>query len=371
MKHLFLHVGMHKTGTSSIQETLYRNRARLAEAGLHYFDGAVNHQKVMTDAFPPGLGVPAVGEAEAAALRGRIAAFLDSVREGTLVISGEGMGRMRPDAVRDMLGLLRARVDRLSAVCFVRPPRAYLSSAAQQSAKAGVGIERLHVSNAPGYRATVEKYQVPGVELLLPVHDRGELVRGCSVATMLRICGASDGLYDELAVHRENASLSRAGVTLILALTAAGLPTKNDGDRHRRMRRWLVDLAAGLPGEKFRMPDAVLDRVLGRAAVRADVAWMEEVLGTSFARFEAPVPASVPEDGVAPEAWARETLTALDGRAVGALAIALRQELAALDGAGAEAFGNVLGWVEARRGGLDAAGTAELAGLLVAAGRRL
>jgi len=33
---LILHIGTHKTGTSSVQECLYRNEGRLAERGIYY-----------------------------------------------------------------------------------------------------------------------------------------------------------------------------------------------------------------------------------------------------------------------------------------------------------------------------------------------
>lgn len=37
MKQVFLHIGLHKTGSSSIQETLFRNQDLLKEQGYHYF----------------------------------------------------------------------------------------------------------------------------------------------------------------------------------------------------------------------------------------------------------------------------------------------------------------------------------------------
>ncbi len=51
MRQLFLHVGMHKTGTSSIQETLHANRPILAEAGYAYMDDVVNHSRIVPSAF--------------------------------------------------------------------------------------------------------------------------------------------------------------------------------------------------------------------------------------------------------------------------------------------------------------------------------
>jgi hypothetical protein len=52
MRELFLHVGMHKTGTTSIQQTLHANRARLQRAGLSYFEAEeTNHSRTVFSAF--------------------------------------------------------------------------------------------------------------------------------------------------------------------------------------------------------------------------------------------------------------------------------------------------------------------------------
>lgn len=45
MKKVFLHVGLHKTGSSSIQETLFRNQNLLREQGFHYFSEEINGTK--------------------------------------------------------------------------------------------------------------------------------------------------------------------------------------------------------------------------------------------------------------------------------------------------------------------------------------
>ena len=42
MKQIFLHIGLHKTGSSSIQETLFRNQNLLKEQGYHYFSEEVD-----------------------------------------------------------------------------------------------------------------------------------------------------------------------------------------------------------------------------------------------------------------------------------------------------------------------------------------
>tara|TARA_B100000929_G_C15502683_1_gene417894 strand:- start:1223 stop:2383 length:1161 start_codon:yes stop_codon:yes gene_type:complete len=45
MKQVFLHIGLHKTGSSSIQETLFRNQDLLKEQGYHYFAEEIDGSK--------------------------------------------------------------------------------------------------------------------------------------------------------------------------------------------------------------------------------------------------------------------------------------------------------------------------------------
>ena len=43
----YIHIGLHKTGSTSIQATLFKNRAALHEHGIHYLGLSQNHSTTL------------------------------------------------------------------------------------------------------------------------------------------------------------------------------------------------------------------------------------------------------------------------------------------------------------------------------------
>ncbi len=373
MKHLFLHVGMYKTGTTSIQATFFANRARLAQEGLHYLDAAVSHSRLIAAAF----GESGEPTPRAAALRERLATFLASAPDGRFVISGEGMGRMAAARVRPMLEILRPLVGRITVVCFLRPPRGYLSSNLQQNIRGGMPLGELRKLGSPNYRGHVEKFLdcADLADTTLPLCDRASLVRGCSIATMLAICGAPPDLYDRLELRQENSSLSKPAAALLLAMADAGLPRRRTemAAEDSRMRRHAQRLAEAIPGPRFAVPPALIEAALNRPEAQADMRWAEERMGRPFPDRAPPPEAAAPDAAARAAAWPASELTTLPRPAVEALARTLAAETVDLVRHGASELGlaRALGWAEGWLAGgapeLDRAGLAELARRLVEA----
>jgi hypothetical protein len=383
MKHLFLHVGMYKTGSTSIQATFFANRDRLAGEGLHYLDHAQAHSRLVARAFNGAASGTPGREAQTA--RQVISDFIARVDSGRLIISGEGIARMLPADVRPLLVFLRERVDRLTVVCFVRPPVGYISSNTQQRIRGGLSMAALRRVSAPSYRSHIKKFQdcADLAELVLQLWDRKVLQRGCSIATMLAICGARPTLYDELALHQENGSMTRAGAALLLALNEAGLPVRRDAEARgadRTARRHAVRLANALPGPRFEVPPALVAAALELPEVQADLDWIEAQLGAPFADRAAAL-ARRDEPALArAAAWPEAELASLERAEVSALADLLRQDIAERPRAsvpGAIRLERALGWLEGWLAGaagattLPAPALAEFAGLLVASLRGL
>jgi hypothetical protein len=356
MKHLFLHVGMQKTGTTSIQFTFFANRALLAEQGLHYLDAARSHSGLMETAFGAGTTGASLPP-RAVAARDKVARFLGQPEAGRFVISGEDMCRMEAEEIRGLLGFVRPLVDRVTVVCFVRPPRGYLTSSVQQGIRAGTPLRRLRVLAPPNYRNQIGKFLdcADLADTVLTLHHRAALVRGCSIAAMLDICGAAPDLYDRLALKQENTSLSRDGATLLLALAEAGLPGKRRAGAapDRAWRQHALRFANALPGPRFAIPPALVESALSAPEVLADLRWAEERLGRPFPESAAVPP---PDEAEAAAGWPENELTQLSRAAVDELVMLLGNEATRLRRTPAGlAFARLQGWLEGR---LEAAGLA-------------
>ncbi|MBX9698642.1 MAG: hypothetical protein K2X74_04350, partial [Acetobacteraceae bacterium] len=205
MRTLFLHVGMHKTGTTSIQQTLHAGRAALAEAGLSWFAGAEpNHSRSVFSAFTEtphlyhvnrrhGLHAPTDAAQHAAEARAALTAFLHGAPEPGLILSGEDISMLGEAAIRRMLAAFRPLVDRIVVVAMVRPPRGFIASAIQQRIRGGALLDGIEDGGVlPHYRARFEPFlTAPEVaETRLHPYTPETLDHGCSVATFLRLIGA-------------------------------------------------------------------------------------------------------------------------------------------------------------------------------------
>ncbi len=370
VKHLCLHVGLPKTGTSSIQVTLHAHRPVLAAAGITYMPEAMNHSALLVDAF----GVAAEGAARrrarprqpgvAEAARRALQRFIAEAPPGKLIISGEAASALGPEATRHMLGFLRAEVDRLSVIAFVRPPRSAVPSIAQQRAKHGVTAGKLLLPAVPNYRARIEPFLACAdlAETILRLYAPGALREGCSVAEFLAACGVPPEVHARLRVRRVNASMSRAALVLLLAANAALPPS----DPSRAPR--LTALLTGLPGQPFEVPPAVMDRLVARPHKRAEIAWIEARLGQPFAAFEAPPPERWARDAPHPADWAERALADLDAAEVAAL----RKMLTDLPAtAQAAARADALAWLDGRAAGVGTAELPALVGLLNAVAQEM
>lgn len=135
---IFLHVGMHKTASTTIQAGL----KDFTDGTTRYARlGPANHSVPMLTAFAadpaahPYYTKRGIGPGEVAARRAKIRAILmDEIRssERNLVISGEEMTVLGAADLRDMRDTLAPQARRLHILAYLREPVGYASSAFQQ-----------------------------------------------------------------------------------------------------------------------------------------------------------------------------------------------------------------------------------------------
>lgn len=295
MRELFLHIGMHKTGTSSIQQTLHGSAELLQAHGIAWFPAAEpNHSRTVVSAFTAephrypvnrrlGLHEPDAAARYAEACRDRLSAFLSDAPGPRLVVSGEGIGMLAPDGIARMLAAFRPLVDRITVIGFVRPPRSYIASAIRQRITDGATLATLRRRPVvPRYRGRFAPFLgAPDVDAvrLLPFTP-ARLLGGCSVATFLDAIGAPGTLHGRLPVLRANSGGSHLGGVLALAANEAVPIFLDDGAANPGRSARLARLLDDLPGSPFAVPEPLV--ALGLAASADDIAWMERRLGAPF-----------------------------------------------------------------------------------------
>ncbi len=295
-----LHFGMHKTGTTSIQQSLFRS---CTDERFHYIDlGSPNPSGRIATAFlrePQSFHIHrkrGTTPQELRRLRDEtIAALVEQVnlaRDKTAILSAEVISALAIDELARLCETLtRAGATRIKAVGYIRPPRSYLESAFQQSLKGGWRRPRLE-SVFPKYQHRFEKFDtVLGREQVtfwnfaphtFPEH--------CVVQDFARRNGIDLGTQKPL---KTNQALSLPAVQLLLIYRTFG-PQSATGKAAIAQNRMLVSRLTGLRGAPLRFHPEYVAPSLQRH--RTDIAWMEHRLGAPLVEEGAVHDAAVRSD---------------------------------------------------------------------------
>ena len=303
MKTVVLHIGMHKTGSSSIQTALDGYRG----GGFEYaplppispaYDDASNHSFQIRVAFVGSfqklgnfLG-ESVDEAAFQAMRAQcreaLAACLGRSKAGTLIISAEEITRFDRDEMQAMGDFFRAHGLKTTVYAYVRNPYDYVNSATQEIVKSGHAGDNLHPLSYRDNFAAAEA--VFGAEnVVYRLYRRESLVEGDSVADFCAWIGlnrrAPSALFSWRGLKKSllrrtvevNVSLSTDAVRCIYALNRHGkIHFGNPLLGHSRLALQ-KRLAQLLPG-RFELPLDLIEQELDAA----DMAWMAARLQQPF-----------------------------------------------------------------------------------------
>lgn len=281
VKTLILHVGMHKTGTTALQNSLHG----LATAGVRYVDlGHPNHSIPIRASFeqttdPAMLRILQVRSVEQLAeLRrktlGRLADELAAPGATRFIISGEGIGLLPPGGVAALRDELLKHVDRVEVCAYVRDPVSFSASAFQEYIKGGMATYQVP---QPKYRAKFEKFMrsFGADHFVTRVFERDKLRDGSVVSDFCHLWGIP---FDPGREAQGNESLSEAAVKL-LHLFHRTQPLLRERAAGRWARpRMIREIARHFPGT-FRLPPEFRPQAFDAR----DVDWLRVHCGIDFA----------------------------------------------------------------------------------------
>lgn len=247
MTTLVLHIGVHKTGTSSIQETLAHNREMLLRRGVLVPSVLPsNHSHFVYDAFadaPENYHANRARGRDRETIAARVAMTFDELRReveahepDTLVFSAEDACTLRPaevERLRDRLGGLFTPTG-VRVVLYTRHPVSYVTSAVQENVKGnGLTLERakaIHVGDTKDrYRTIVDTWSAVFGEGALTVNSMEAAVAGPRglVGHMLAVLGTgTEGVVEV----RRNESICDEVLDFLAERNAAGAPPLAAGD---------------------------------------------------------------------------------------------------------------------------------------------
>ncbi len=278
-----LHIGITKTGSTSIQEFLFRHlnderflyahfdRRNSGKSLLHAFDwesSAIDKYQARD------LGEEGLLEKRDDCRR-MLTEQIETARGKTVIISGEALSFFHPEKLENFIDFLKPHFDRIEAVAYVRHPKSHMESAFQQRMK-NVSTRKLRVRDySPKFKNIFEKFQhLLGRE---NVHvwrfDRASFPEGDVVLDFCDRLGIDPPAE---RVSGQNQSLSREAIALFFTYRHY-FPKPRKGKRARSESFFLRSELMELEGDGLRFhPDYVKPVI---EANRHHVDWLDEQFG--------------------------------------------------------------------------------------------
>jgi hypothetical protein len=285
MKHI-LHVGMPKTGSSSIHRTLLHVPPQLGVRYMH--DHGVNLSRVLAticmeepEEFPANRRRGRTRTEllqERKKLQQAIAEGLADPQASAVIMSAEMLTGLEAGAIKTLADWLRPLAPELQVVSYVRDPFSFVDSMFQTAVRNGKGKFNLG-SHYPDYAKRFRKLEQAfgRKSIRYFAYEPATFVQGDVVqdfAARLNL-DASDW-----QTRRTNVSMSKDAVCLLYMYRKLG-PAEPRGAEAVQATARFMRLLETLQGNKARLAREVVQPVIDEKA--KDIAWMEKRLGAPFA----------------------------------------------------------------------------------------
>ena len=281
-----IHIGMHKTGSTSIQNSLHGfsdDRFLYAHLG-----DSPNHSLAIYSLFADSPERHHLHKANGrdgsavqdyiAKVRIDLARAISIVNGRTLLISGEDICVLQPKALEELCSYFRGHFDDLMICGYVRPPAGYISSGFQERVKGGqsdrVSPEQVYRNYEKIFGKFDEVFGRENVQLWK--FEPKSFPGGCAVQDF---CTRLEISFPVERVIRANESLSRQAVSLLYTYRRFCQKRGFRGIKGGESQR-VVAMLADVQHDKFRFSPDIVRPVL--ETNRADIQWMEERLGESL-----------------------------------------------------------------------------------------
>ena len=291
MKKIIFHIGVHKTGSSSIQQSLAAAREALLENGVNFLDVSSNHSDLYLcfcanphkhfANIEQGIDTP---QKAADFANQKLKQYLSSLKNSTwdtAIIAGEELSRLNE---QELLELTR-QFDQFNAtyqiICYVRNPISFSSSYAQESILGG-NLYKHCITNPelPHYQKKLSSF----------INIFGQ--QNVSVLNFDEQTKEPDGLFSSfckttdlehirhlLTPNRSNESLPLEGALLMDKINQfypVFIDNKLNINRAKIPRSWVASIGS----TKFIMPSQWQNTIL--ELCENDLKWLQEQFDITF-----------------------------------------------------------------------------------------
>ena len=287
MKRCWIHIGMHKTGSTSVQTVLSSIKSGENWQYLSV-DGRINMNLAVYAMFAPDphkyhwfakLGMTEVQVADRGdMLRRKLRKSILKSKKENIIISAEVLSIVHKKGIQAMAKFLKPLCDEVRVIGYVRPPAGYKVSIFQQLVKQGTG--KFNISNIKlNYQKRFEKFdQVFGKKnVLLRKFDPEQFPNKCLVADFCQQLGIE--LPANTTIKRTNESLCTEACGMLYAHRKLG-PGYGVGKGVIQQNNMLIKPLLAMRGGKFKVSKTIVSKDPANEA--EDLGWMETRIGTSL-----------------------------------------------------------------------------------------
>lgn len=282
----WLHLGMHKTGSTAIQHRF----SGYDDGATRYLDlGDPNHSVILKLAYldkpPRRFFTSDDPQAQAIEKRAAMERVERAVAEaaGDVILSGEEMSTFPELATRRrMVASLMAHVGEVSALAYVRDPAGFIASDFGQRLQSGltqINLGRLYpdyVKRFGGWQRAV-KGDGAGRMIYVPF-DRAQFHKGELIADFAHRLGLDMGRVRTIAGVSNPSLTAEAAAVLFAFRSLDGAAPIRGAEREAQMR--MVNLLYQFGRHKLAFSPQVLEPLLASKA--EDILWMEKRLKVPF-----------------------------------------------------------------------------------------
>ncbi len=310
-KTCIIHIGVNKTGSSSLQAALHSARDLLKENGILYPGISSNHLFLWVCLVDDPALWPIIAKQHMNADKNDqdfrkecldyLEEILADIRCDTTIFSSEFLCELDHDGCRRLRDRLAPLFTDIKIVCYLRHPKAHALSMAQHAAKSGWRSLTVTAQEPTFFRpsrleATFVDVFGPEAVVVRPF-DGAQLLNGDIVDDFCATIDLPHDVSDRIDRIRINESLSLEAA-LIADAIAEDLPLADNGQLNTQRSRLLQPALLRISGRAFALPQEVLDPL--EPVFEAEVAYVQERFGINLQPPDLPEPADE-------EAWSDDT----------------------------------------------------------------
>lgn len=295
--HTILHIGMPKTGTTTLQRTFCANAKLLAECGICYptqiSSSSINHRILAYCAMDPpsyprhmrAFKDVEVSESLMAELKEKLASQVQAIEDASsLVLSAESLyTRIRKHKQKYYSGYINSLGDHLSISAYLRSPaKAYLS-VCQQKLKASQAISSI----APvRYKQVIQSYQeaFPAATITLVPFERQSLIDQDIVADFCERFLSATRLDPRSLLRADDSNVSLSAESMAMSMLYRRAFWPNHDDIHTPGSNKIVNLLRRadrqVGASRPSLHDEIREEIEGLAC--NDLLWLRRKHGIIF-----------------------------------------------------------------------------------------